>query len=391
MMIARNRILLVALLIKLHLANGRSVPIKGSNPLTLRRGQYPFNTQQRELGVGSRPDVKDPEGSKKEGNDDQKDKGGDNNIEADPTSQPLSEPIIPPATSPTLPPTPPPTPGSMTTSTFAPSATATLAPSSSATATSAPSSVPTSTSSIIATIQNIVTRSLLPFEITLEGQDDALVGINIPLKLSLEEFLSSKMDESFDSSRGVILEEVLVDNIQRQTIVRSFGYEGKARFNESSVPTTERVQNVQQQALSDFIFELEDILKERNITVNIIDVFVEDNGGDTDIDEDEDQVDETDSEGDPSSNDSDQSGDDATGVEDDLNGEVPSETSSTAILVAFGAGAVMFSGALMLYRKRRSRGHEEPNLVGGLVGGKNVDHMIDTSAAQEPVTAGEFL
>jgi hypothetical protein len=365
-MMVRNRILLVALLIKLHLANGRSVPMKGSTPLTLRRGQYPFNTQKRELGVGFRPDVKDSKESKQG--------GSDNNIEDDPTSRLTSEPIIPPATSPTSPPTPPPTTGSMTTATFAPSATAT----------SAPSSVPTSTSSILVTVQNIVTRPLLPFKITLEGQDDALVGINIPLKLSLEEFLSSKMDESFDSSRGVILNEVLVDNILRQTIGRSFGYEGNARFTEASVPTTEQVQNVQQQALSDFIFELEDILKERNITINITDVLFEDNGGDTDIDEDE--VDETDSDGDPSSNDSDQSGDD-TGVQNDLNREGPSEMNSAPILVAFGAGAVVFSGALFVYRRRRSRGHEEPNLVGG----KNVDHMVDTSAAQEPVTAGEFL
>lgn len=434
-MILRYRIALIALLFQSRLANGRFVPIKGSNELTGQRRHY-----DRELGVGeSRPEVRDSKASKKANVGDHKggSTGDDNDIDADPTSRPASEPnaspSFPPTTS-TASSTPSPTSVSITTATLEPSASSDLiltttpvlgpvttapaavpsptapalepsaapalmptsAPENASSAPPAltPSSQPSPSSSLLATGQNIVKRPLLPFDITVEGQDAESVHIGFPLKLSIEEFLSAKMDETFVSSQGVSLEEVIFDNVQRQIVSRSFSYEGVARFeNDSTVPTAAQVQSVQQRALSDFTFELEDILREKNITVNIVDVFFGDTNADEDADADEDpdedpdedEVGDADSDGDTDSNDEDQSGD-ADGAQNDITKEGLSESNSGVILVAIAVGIVVVAGAFITYR-RQSRGFQDPNIEEK----PSVDHMVDTSAAPEPFAPAEMV
>jgi hypothetical protein len=120
-----------------------------------------------------------------------------------------------------------------------------------------------------------VSRALLPFSITLEGDKSQFSDVDIALKLSLEFFMDSKMEEHFVSFEYIKLEEIALINIQRQIMRRSFSYKGRAQFDAIGTPCTQEVQDAQQEILLDYIFEWRKLLEENGIFVTVTKVEIE--------------------------------------------------------------------------------------------------------------------
>jgi hypothetical protein len=249
------------LICQLYLVESEFNPImKGTRRIASRQA----NTRQRELGVGYKPDLDldddekdDIQGHSKgqskgsssdedddtgesteettdEDNEDQEDidkgdeKDDKDNNEEDPeeTTAPQNSPTTIPS--------------------FAPISTSTSSPSRAPTV-FITSFVPTPTTTNLATNPTTISRSLLPFKITLEGKQDQFIDISIHLVLSLQEVLALEFGERFTSFRAVQLEEISFDVVQRQVISRNFNFEGEAHFTDIDVPSTKEVQDAQRQ------------------------------------------------------------------------------------------------------------------------------------------------
>ena len=219
--------------------------------------------------------------------------------------------------------------------------------------------------------------------------------VQIPLELSVNEFLSEKMDGSFESFKDITLQTTELGTIQRQASRKSFGFTGDAKFYDVNVPTTEEVHGVQQRALSEFLFELQSILNERNVSVNVVDTSVEDE------DKNANQHDD----GNKDNDDEDNSEDTSSvrgGIEQQGTGE-PSDSSPVAIGIGTTVAVLVLVCAILLYLQQRKPKIEDnkdldllddPDLMDDpdLDASEPVDHMIDTSAGQsQSIATAEYV
>jgi len=325
--------------------------------------------------------------------------GNDDLIVLDPTPSPTTLPtILPtipvasPTTHPTILPTIPVASPTKTAFTDAPSVTPSVTPSAPniPTETSAPTDISaTSSPSNLGTKVGTVNRNLLPFDITVQGEETELQMIQIPLELSVNDFLFEKMDDSFESFKSITLSTIELGIIQRQATRKSFGFSGDAIFYDINVPTSKEVQDVQQRFLSEFSFELQGILNDRDVPVNVVDVALEDAGSsDDDIKQQDGDNDNPDGGDESSANKPAAQG----GIQLDSADE-PSDSNPVAIGVAVGVAVVAFICALLAYlqqRKPKTEDNKEPELLDDpeLVDDPDldvdapVDHMIDTSASR---------
>eukprot|EP00980_Cylindrotheca_fusiformis_P011181 scaffold2563_cov124-Cylindrotheca_fusiformis.AAC.12 len=192
----------------------------------------------------------------------------------------------------------------------------------------------------------VISRTLFPFEITLAGSGDQFKQVNEPLRLTLEFFFESKLGEIFEPLRSVRLQEIAVDNVQRQMIRRGFGFDGQADFNDNDPPSSEEVHKAQQVALDDYIFELSELLKENGILLHVVDVTF-----DSDIDTDDKTV----------VDDDDGSVDRVTG--DGTDKANSDDNNSTIIWATLVLSALVLSIGFFLIRRRRRSDTEGDGLL----------------------------
>ncbi|CAJ1957184.1 unnamed protein product [Cylindrotheca closterium] len=404
---------ILGVLCHLSVVDCKGLPIKGTNGKRVQWWSKPrsYNEEQRrQLGVGPRPvDTVDNgpkdagKGTKDSNNnssnqgpvDDEREGntggggGGDPIIVLDPTPSPTTRPTILPTMT-------------LVTPTAAPSETPSALPSSPTVLaeTIAPTGIsPTTSPSNLGTNSGTITRNLLPFDITVQGEESEMQMVQIPLELSLNEFLSETMDGSFESFKDITLETTELGTIQRQASRKSFGFTGDAKFYDVNVPTTEEVHDAQQRALSEFSFELQNILNERNVSVNVVDIS---------LDDDEDRNTNQQDNGDEDNDDGDNSEDTSSargGIEQQIVGE-PSDSSPVAIGVGTTVAVLVLVCAILLYLQQRKQKIEDnkeldllddPDLMDDpdLDGDAPVDHMIDTSAgppqSQSMLASAEFV
>lgn len=393
---------ILGLLYHISLVDCKGVPVKGSKSENLRQSLSEFSiNDKRELRVGPRPvDNETEDGDGGDGNGTTGGSGGDgsgstggggggdgsgstgggdNSGGVDPAPSPTNRPTR-------LPTLPVPSPTALPTD--SPSASPTVATMILA-ETPAPTDLPSASPSYLGVLRiETVSRSLLPFQITLQGDESELQMVQIPLELAVNEFLSERMEESFESFKEILLSTSELGIMQRQAARKSFGFTGDAKFYDYNAPTTPEVQEVQKRALSDFTFELQQILIDRNVSVNVVDIFVDDPSDKDNNDQDEDKTDEDIG--------GDESVDSSTGRGglDPEGTDEPSMSTPLAIGVGAAAAVVLCLCALLLYLQRRKpkiEDNKEPDDP-DLDGDAGVDHMIDTgnAAANSQSNAGAY-
>eukprot|EP00980_Cylindrotheca_fusiformis_P004833 scaffold1034_cov127-Cylindrotheca_fusiformis.AAC.14 len=121
-----------------------------------------------------------------------------------------------------------------------------------------------------------VSRSLLPFNITLDGEEGQLNGIDAPVKAALESILKRGLTEQFETLEAVSLTEEPSENTGNETS-RAFSFSGSAAFtDDGNVPTEEEVQAVQRELLDGVVNgdsdELTNLLGEDGINVTARDL-----------------------------------------------------------------------------------------------------------------------
>lgn len=409
------------------MASAGSTSLKGSH-----RRMAKFLDDSRMLGVGNNndgkfgKDAKDP-GKKKDDSDDGDDSEDDSetisSATAVPTLRPNSQPNPAPVVSPSsaIPPTTPskPTPspassphGSVPTTPILnptvspvsasstsvptigavnPTASPVSTPSAISTSTQDPTTTENSTPSnqekvsssptIISTSVMTITRSLFPFEVTLEGGADQFVEVNEALKMTLEFFLESRLGEFFEPIQSVELEEFAIESVQRQIIRRTFGFGGHVDFSDDSdVPSTEQVHIAQRLVLLEYMFEWSELLKDNGIFLDVVDVTFEGDGADQG--DDKKDVDDDDGGG----GDAESAHDDEPPVNrvvgDGGNGRNSDDDNSTIIWVALlAAGFVIAIGFFVAQRRRASEIEDE----GLALDEPEDDFMVDTGDAK-PLT-----
>ncbi|KAL3933099.1 MAG: hypothetical protein SGBAC_010545 [Bacillariaceae sp.] len=388
------------------LAECRSFRIKGANGSSIPRSQ-PIDYIERQLGVGPRPVDDEPTNGDGKSTKDKIDSGNQGNPDderegntggsggGDPI---LLQPTLPPTIRPTIvstmtlaTPTALPTDTSSESPTALPSDSPSASPSASTVLAETPTRIlPTSSPSKLGTNSGAITRNLLPFDITVQGEESELRMVQIPLELSINEFLSEKMDGSFDSFTDISLSTTELGTIQRQAARRTFGFTGDAKFDGVNVPTFKEVQDVQQRALSEFSFELQDILNERNVPVNVVDVSIDDEDGSSNQQG-----------GGGSWDNSEDTSSARGGIEIQID-EPPSESQSVAIGVGVAVSVLVLVCVIVVYLQQRKPKIEDnkeleflddPDFMDDpdFEGGAPVDHMIDTSAGQSPsLVTGEY-
>lgn len=248
-----------------------------------------------------------------------------------PTLLPSPFPTINPTKQPTTSETMVPTSMNPTTNKFSPTSSpidATQSPETAIPTTSSPSN------SVTPATAQMTSRSLAPFDIILEGAEDQFVQDTMTIKLTVQEFLYSKLSDIWSNLQMILVQEESSD--RRRLLKQVFSFSGDAEFVRIDansivyeVPTTEQLQDEQRKALTSFIFEMQNALSDNGITVTLDDITFSD-GATSD------------------------KGDTAVGTLDDQEDE-DGNAGITATWATLLSGVVLFSVGCFVYRRGRSR------------------------------------
>lgn len=249
-------------------------------------------------------------------------------------------PTLLPSPSPTINPTKQPTTSEMSMVPTSMNPTANKFPSTSSpidTTQSPETTIPTTSSpsnSVTPATAKMTSRSLAPFDIILEGAEDQFVQDTMILKLTVQEFLYSKLSDIWSNLQMILLQEESSD--RRRLLKQVFSFSGEAEFVRIDansivyeVPTTEQLQDAQRKALTSFIFEMQIALSDNGITMTVDDVTFSD-GATSD------------------------KGDTAVGTLDNQEDE-DGNAGISATWATLLSGVVLFSVGCFVYRRGRSR------------------------------------